>query len=130
MNSSEIKNAFLRRELINSESADFNLEELACSLSLLRESDQLNIIPSLMIYILGNKFHIYGLNYAEMLVFRLMPQPSGWGNLIDHMDEGEISATLKWLEEIGDYSFVENCQDELRLTIQFFREHCHPRRLN
>jgi hypothetical protein len=122
MDAEEIENAFSGRKLIDRNSEFFNFEELACSMARLQEVYQLNIIPSLMIYILDHKDSIPIINYAEMVVFRLMPQPKGWANLIDHMNRDEISATLKWLKEVKNCSFVVYCADELLMATDFFEE--------
>lgn len=121
MNSSEIKLAFHKRKLLDQNDSDFNFEELSCVLVSLREQDMLNYLPSLMIYVLENKQSRSATNYAEMIIFCLMPQPEGWSSIIDSMDLPEVSATLKWLLNIKDCPFVENCTDELRLTTDLFR---------
>jgi hypothetical protein len=121
MNSEEIKKAFFKRELLDQNDQTFNFEDLACSVVSLRDQDMLNYIPSLMIHVLKNKQNKRAINYAEMIVFCLMPQPKGWSNIIDSMDIAEVSVTLKWLLDIKDCSFVENCTEELQLAIDLFR---------
>jgi len=121
MNSLEIKEAFHKRELLDQNAEYFNFEEISCSVVSLREKDMLNYMPSLMIYVLENKENSSATNYAEMIVFCLMPQPEGWSSIIDSMDIAEVSVTLKWLLDIKDCSFVENCTDELQLVTELFR---------
>lgn len=121
MNSEEIEKAFCKRELLDQNDQAFNFEDLACSVVSLRDQDMLNYIPSLMIHVLNNKQNKRAINYAEMIVFCLMPQPKGWSNIIDSMDIAEVSVTLKWLLDIKDCSFVENCTEELQLAIDLFR---------
>lgn len=122
MKSEEIEGAFSGRKLMDRNAEYFNFEELACSVASLREEDQLNIIPSLMMYILDRKHNIRILNYSEMVIFRLMPQPPGWENLIDHMNNDEVAATLKWLKNIKNCSVVGYCNDELLAATKFFEE--------
>jgi len=116
----EIEEAFRKRNVLDHNAKSFDFEDLACSVVSLRDKDMLNLIPSLMIYVLENKQNKCAINYAEMIVFCLMPQPEGWSNIIESMDLDEISATLKWLNDIKDYSFVENCADELQLATDLF----------
>ena len=124
MKTQEIEEAFSGRKILDGNNKSFDFEDLACSVVTFREIDQLNIIPSLMIHVLKNKNTNRSLNYAEMIIFRLMPQSAGWKNLIDFMDKNEITATLRWLKHIKDYSFVENCTDELRLAVELYESRC------
>ena len=120
MKPGEIEEAFRERNVIDCNAQSFDFEDLACSVVALRDKDMLNLIPSLMIYVLENKQNKCAINYAEMIVFCLMPQPEGWSNIIESMNLNEISATLKWLKDIKDCSFVENCADELQLATDLF----------
>jgi len=116
----EIKMAFSERDVIGVECFDF--QDLACSIPILRDIDKLNIIPALMMYILDNGRSKQMIENAEMVIFNLMPQPRGWSDLIDSMSKGEISATLKWLVDVKDYFFVENCVNEFNLAMELFKD--------
>ena len=122
MKAVEIEKAFSKRKLVDWNSNSFNFENLACTVTSLRETDMLNIIPSLMVYILEKRNEQNAIEYAEMVVFSLMPRQTGWENLVDYMNSEEVSATLKWLGHISDYAFVENCFEELQLATKLFEE--------
>lgn len=122
MKAAEIVKAFSRRKIINWKAESFNFEDLACTVTSLREEDMLNIIPALMIFILEKGGESSEIRFAEMVVFSLMPRPTGWSNLIDHMNRKEISATLEWLRYIRGYNFIENCDEELQLATELFND--------
>ena len=119
MKAEEIETAFSER-VINRGVETCHFEDLACSMASLKEVDKLNILPSLMIYVLEKNDNRRALNYAEMIIFCLMPQSVGWEDLIDTMNRKEVLATLEWLMEIKNYSFVENCSEELLQALNLF----------
>lgn len=116
----KVINAFSERKIIDRKLSMSEFEDMACSLARLIESDQLKLLPILMAYVLRNNQDGVATNFAEMVVFRLMPQPNGWVNLIERMNKREVEATLEWLVSCEKFPFVENCKDELRLAIELF----------
>lgn len=115
-----IRDAFSSRKVIELPESDAAFEELACSLVSLRDCDQLNVLPALMISLLEDE-HLGSLsNYADMIIATLVPQPKGWSDLIDSMNPCEVSAVLEWLKFVKKYPFAEACSDELERAINFF----------
>lgn len=122
MKGEEVIFAFSERKVLDRAISASEFEEMACSIARLRESDQLKLLPLLMVYVLQHQNDGWKTNYGEMIVFCLIPQPDGWGNLIDEMSDQEIKATLEWLVSCNDFPFAVNCTDELRLAIELFSE--------
>jgi hypothetical protein len=116
----DVINAFSGRGVSDKELSSSEFEDMACSLARLRESDQLELLPILMAYVLRHHKDGVATNFGEMIVFRLMPQPNGWVNLIEKMSKREVECTLEWLVSCKSFPFTENCKDELYLAIDLF----------
>ena len=122
MKAEVIFDAFSQRKVLDREISSSEFEDMACDLARLRDCDQLKLLPVLMTYVLRHHNDERKINYAEMVVFRLMPQSPGWENLIDEMNKIEINATLEWLVSCKDFPFVTNCKEELGLAIELFNK--------
>lgn len=116
----DIKDAFSSRNVIDLSESDAAFVELACSLVSLRDCDQLNVLPALMISLLEDESLGSVGNYADMIIATLVPQPKGWSNLIDSMIPCEVSAVLEWLKFVKRYPFAETCSNELERATDFY----------
>lgn len=122
MKAKEVISAFSNRKVVQRAISASEFDDMACSIARLRDIDQLKLLPLLMAYVLQHQNDSWRTNYGDMLVYRFMPQPDGWGNLIDEMSDQEIKATLEWLVSCNNFPFAVNCTDELRLAIELFSE--------
>lgn len=115
-----IRQAFSNRKIIGSLKCADDFSNLARSFVALRDSDQLNVIPALMISVLENE-DLRSVNHqADMIIYSLMPQPEGWSSLIDSMNKDEVNITLEWLGYVERFPFAELCSDELRIVTELF----------
>jgi hypothetical protein len=122
MDAIKIIDAFYERGSSDREITALEFGNMATSLAQLSESYQIRQLPVLMAYVIRHGNNMRKTHFGDMVVYRLMPQPEGWKNLIDEMNAAEVDVTLEWLLTCKEFPFAVNCSDELRLAIELFNE--------
>lgn len=117
-----IEAAFAGRKFVLAPKSEADFEEMACSLSKLNNTDQLNVLPALMIALIAGDLREDSKGFGDMIIYALMPQPDGWRNLIEDMNMNEIKCVAEWLGYVSNHKFSKVCANELRSAYTLFKE--------